>query len=230
MNTTLVNTLNDMIGRIQQELTQHSNDGFDFVHRRLDELTRQMLRLATIGNVADNVICEIHNVLNTLECLDVNEIPGQNNRFCIGTVVSGRKGRPKYSITLEQLTYLFQNGFTAVEIANMLGVSLRTIRRRMEQYVLKSKSLYTNLTDLEVDAKVREICHYFPNIGYRRLMGELSRQGIRLTRTKVRESLHRVDPLGIIERWLHGPVYRREYFVPGPQELWHIDGNHKLIR
>ena len=40
------------------------------------------------------------------------------------------------------------------------------------------------------------------------------------------------------KKWLLGPlsvewvntVNRRHYFVPGPLELWHLDGNHKLIR
>ena len=88
----------------------------------------------------------------------------------------------------------------------------------------------STITELELDDKVREIVRYFPQIGYRRLLGELERQSIRITRSKARESLQRIDPVGVTERWLQGPVSRRKYSVKGPLSLWHIDGNHKLIR
>ena len=86
------------------------------------------------------------------------------------------------------------------------------------------------MTKLELDDKVREIVRYFPQIGYRRLLRELERQSIRVTRNKARESLQRIDPAGVTERWLQGSVSRRKYSVKGPLSLWHIDGNHKLIR
>ena len=41
--------------------------------------------------------------------------------------------------------------------------------------------------------------------------------------------MHRVDPLGIEYR-LRRSLHRREYRVPHPNALWHIDGYHKLIR
>lgn len=46
---------------------------------------------------------------------------------------------------------------------------------------------------------------------------------------RIRESLVRTDPVGIIERQSR-TVIRRKYQVHGPLSLWHIDGNHKLIR
>ena len=42
--------------------------------------------------------------------------------------------------------------------------------------------------------------------------------------------LRRVDPIGVTERWLRSPIHRRNDYVPAPLSLWHIDGNHKLIR
>ena len=38
-----------------------------------------------------------------------------------------------------------------------------------------------------------------------------------------------MDPEGTSLRW-YGVIYRRRYRVPCPNALWHIDGNHKLIR
>ena len=46
---------------------------------------------------------------------------------------------------------------------------------------------------------------------------------------RARESQRRVDPEGCVLRSLRS-LRRRIYSVQGPQHLWHIDGNHKLIR
>ena len=46
---------------------------------------------------------------------------------------------------------------------------------------------------------------------------------------RLRDSLHRVDGLGVQER-KKKRLQRRVYNVKGPNELWHVDTNHKLIR
>ena len=46
-----------------------------------------------------------------------------------------------------------------------------------------------------------------------------------------RSSLWRVDPEGILSRTTQATlIIRRKYCVPGSLALWHVDGNHKLIR
>lgn len=48
---------------------------------------------------------------------------------------------------------------------------------------------------------------------------------------RVRDSLRRVDPIGTEVRALaNRTLRRRQYSVPAPNAMWHIDGNHKLIR
>lgn len=48
---------------------------------------------------------------------------------------------------------------------------------------------------------------------------------------RVQECMRRVDPQGVLMRSLQlNPRRRRKYSVPAPNSLWHIDGNHKLIR
>ena len=53
--------------------------------------------------------------------------------------------------------------------------------------------------------------------------------GLRVQQDRVRESLHRVDPIGIKSR-IRGVLHRRQYDVPSANALWHVDGYHKLIR
>ena len=38
-----------------------------------------------------------------------------------------------------------------------------------------------------------------------------------------------IDPNGAIVRWFD-TIHCRKYRIQGPLSLWHIDGNHKLIR
>ena len=59
----------------------------------------------------------------------------------------GTPGRPSFFIPREQLAYLLENRFTCPQIADVLGVSLRTVRRRMAEYGLTSRMYYTNISD-----------------------------------------------------------------------------------
>ena len=60
-------------------------------------------------------------------------------------------------------------------------------------------------------------------------MGALKSLGIKVHRERLRESLRRIDTFNVANRWIQ-IIPRRKYNVAGPNSLWHIDGNHKLIR
>lgn len=63
------------------------------------------------------------------------------------------------------------------------------------------------------------------------MRGHLLSKGIKIQEYRVRESMRRVDPDGIVIRALQLKVtHRRVYNVRGPLALWHMDGNHTLIR
>ena len=58
------------------------------------------------------------------------------------------------------------------------------------------------------------------------MIGRLSRFGVIVPRARLRASIHRVDPVNtrsVTIRW-------RVYCSEGPNAVWHIDSNHKLIR
>ena len=46
---------------------------------------------------------------------------------------------------------------------------------------------------------------------------------------RIRDSIHRVDHDAVISR-KKGRLHRRVYNVKGPNHLWHMDTNHKLVR
>ena len=61
------------------------------------------------------------------------------------------------------------------------------------------------------------------------MAGHLTRVGVRITRARLRASIHRVDPHGVAER-SRTAIKRRVYSVPHANYIWHIDSHHKLIR
>ena len=99
----------------------------------------------------------------------------------------------------------------------------------MTEYGISVRSLYTELSDGTLDSIVQHLKLSYPSLGYRMLDGLLRQRGIRIKQHRLRESLQRVDPNGVVVRWAD-TIERRRYRVPGPLSLWHVDGNHKLIR
>ena len=110
----------------------------------------------------------------------------------------------------------------------MLGVSRRTLYRRLEEYNI-SPNDYTALSETELEEIVRYIKSSFPNDGEVMLNAHLLRMGIKVTRASLRAAIHNVDHENTILRRAH-TIRRRVYAVSRPNTVWHVDGNHKLIR
>ena len=145
-------------------------------------------------------------------------------------------GRPKVKIRRDQLEYLLNLGFSVVDITKLYGVSKSTTHRRMSEFGLSVSSQYSDINNDELDEVVRLIIDDFPRTGYRRMMGFLKDRSIRISERRMLECMRRVDYDGVdydgvIKRSIELTVInRRKYSVKGTNSLWHIDGNHKLIR
>ena len=144
---------------------------------------------------------------------------------------TGEPGRPKFEITEEILRFLFDKRFTVSETATLLGVSKRTVERRMNEFGVRIGECYSNIADNDLESVVRDLVREFPNVGYKRMTGLLLARGLRIQQNRIRKTMRRVHTHGTLFRALSlRPVRRRRYHVPSPLSLWHIDGNHKLIR
>ena len=108
----------------------------------------------------------------------------------------------------------------------MLQVPVSTVRRRIVQFGLEEMKV-SGLTDSELDGITYDFVHIYPNGGQK--SGFLRGRGIHVQRCCNRSSLLRVDPRGIRRRFRQA-LHHRDYYVPMPNSLWHIDGHHKLIR
>ena len=138
------------------------------------------------------------------------------------------QGRPAIDVDITDVEYLRNLRFTWTKIADILGISRSTLYRRLDEEGISQHTTYTNITDAELDQKVIAVKNLHPNDGERMMISHLSRRGI-IPRSRLRASIHRVDPVNTaIRRSI--TVRRRVYHVDGPNCLWHIDGNHKLIK
>ncbi|RHZ81757.1 hypothetical protein Glove_117g320 [Diversispora epigaea] len=164
------------------------------------------------------------NLENKLIQLSDEELPIE---LLIHAESSG--GRPKLQIPRNTLVALSQEGYKWTEIAKMLNVSTQTITRRRDELNIQIEGeIYSIISNDELDQIVQSIKEYQPNAGQVIIMGALKGRGIKIKRQRLRESLRRIDPFGISARWAE-LIPRRRYQVAGPNALWHIDGNHKLI-
>lgn len=143
--------------------------------------------------------------------------------------ITGSVGRPRFLVTFEQLESLVESHFTVSQIASILGVSSRTVHRRMAEFGLSVSSQYAEISDEQFVEIIGRIQNNFPTCGNRQMRGHLLALGLRVQQSRIRDAQRRVDPCGSLLRHL-STVNRRTYHVAGPKDLYHIDGNHKLIR
>ena len=216
----LRNSLLDLSRRLQ---CNASEDTLDFVSFRLQQMLQHLVHF---GVGLDRVRQSITDVVLLLE--NVQERRTRAGPQNVVAAPTGLVGRPKFDIPQEQLDYMLDYDIRVSDIATALGVSKSTIKRRIREYGISVRA-QTVLIDSELDCLVREIQNEFPNAGYRRVYSQLRSRSVKVTQARVRESMHRTDPEGIAMRWL-GITPRAVYSVRGPLSLWHIDGNHKLIR
>ena len=99
----------------------------------------------------------------------------------------------------------------------------------MQEFNISMRSHYSLISDSDLRQTIATISIYNPNLGEKSIDGLLRAQGIIVQRHRIRDALHVVDPEGVEYR-LRTVLRRRQYSVPSPNALWHVDGYHKLIR
>ncbi|KAL0569464.1 hypothetical protein V5O48_012504 [Marasmius crinis-equi] len=136
------------------------------------------------------------------------------------------------------------------KLADILNVHVRTLRRRaLEQGLVEpghpvyvnfetedgvvmrvyrsSTGPMTDISDDDLDDAMHQIITAFPSFGRHLIQGELKFMGIHVPRSWVEASYLRVVdlPTQSFGIWR---ITRRIYTVPGPNSLWHHDGQHGI--
>ena len=134
------------------------------------------------------------------------------------------RGRPGISISENQLAFYLENGFTIAKIANLFGCFRRTVERRMREYGMSVRQIYSTISDADLTDRITAIVMHNPALGEKSVDGLLHARGIIVQCQRIRSALWASDPEGIRFRLRHC-LRRREYHVEAPNSLWHIDGS-----
>jgi hypothetical protein len=82
----------------------------------------------------------------------------------------------------------------------------------------------STLSDGELDQLIGLLRKHYPRAGLSMLDGMLRQLGQHVPRERIRHSLYRIDPVQRVFQRIR--IRRRKYSVPGPNSLWHHDGQH----
>lgn len=120
--------------------------------------------------------------------------------FCIDVHPDrrGLLGRPRLNISPETLQWFVDCGYSAVGIAECLGLHPNTIRQRLNEHQLGRQDRYSSISDEDLDQLVAGVLPACPNTGYKMMIGHLRAMGHTLQQNRVRESMVRSDPEGVI--------------------------------
>lgn len=106
---------------------------FDGLVMRLDYLCRSLVNNDDNSRSTtdlDSIIRMIEEAMWLLRNCTFNENPMD----VASKHYTGSRGRPSFNISESQLSFLIEHGFQVPVIAKLLGVSTRTIERRMATY------------------------------------------------------------------------------------------------
>lgn len=165
-----------LVGQLQQfirELMQPIDaNRIDYIYHMLDQINRRISHIFYSDENSERLE-HIGNHLLSIE----NEVLGEERitdyHFAITTAINGIRGRPKFQVNMDQVVYLISQGIKCSQISSMLGVSLRTLKRRMSNDGISVAKCFLNVNNEELDRIVLNVCTSFPGIGYRRLLSEL---------------------------------------------------------
>ena len=154
------------------ELLRQAENGVesDYISFRLEQLIDVVLRAETIYQHSPQLVSILRRALAIAE----------TSHHEVSTTVpavfnTGQPGRPSFEIQADSLKFLLEFGFKATEIATMMSVCLRTIRRQMTAFDIREEK------KCPVTRICRAITVEFPNCGVRRMRGFLLTRNIRVS-------------------------------------------------
>lgn len=114
---------------------------------------------------------------------------------------TGRPGRPRYSLDIEHAIALHILGCSWDSIADALGVTRKTLYNHLDRAgVSNVRRAYTEISDDNLDGLVAAICIHHPLAGASIVKGHLDSEEVYVPILRIRESLQRVDTVGVYVR------------------------------
>ena len=127
-----ISAINDEVSRIDN---LHDPSEIGSIILQLEFINRMLVNL----EVPDDVVNTMLRLQDTTKRIETryNSRASARNGYQASLDRTGRRGRPAFIITAEQLSFLLEQGFTVLVISEMLGVGKRTVERRMSELNLK---------------------------------------------------------------------------------------------
>ncbi|KAF6721551.1 hypothetical protein FQA47_002195 [Oryzias melastigma] len=133
----------------------------------------------------DELLQVVNDFIRTVETLLTHE---ETTVYTPPLERLGGRGRPTFSITEAQLRFLLSCGFRLRQMAEILNVSVRTLRRRMRSYNLSTR-IFSQISDAELDAVTAYMVGDNEQVGSRAVRARLHSLGIQIQRRRIRSSL-----------------------------------------
>ena len=149
----------------------------------------------------EDIIDKLNEVLNVVDRYDIHyeskfNALERNIRYLsnnkVKVVYSGNVGRPSIVIDEEQIAGLRSLRMSWTKIAELLGISVETLRRKRQSFHNPGLS-YVDMSDNELDDVVLDLLRKHLCSGERLLQGHLLSNGHLIQRARVRESMNRID-------------------------------------
>lgn len=142
------------------------------------------------------------------------EHQNHESHFSCTKIAFGGQGHHKFHIPHKQLEGLRSLGFSWTSIAQLLGVSEKTVGRRRDEFEISNHNVtFSEILNDGLNNLVTHVLEVSQNSGERMVQGWFRGRGICIQRWRLRESIAHVDPIG---RELRRKVVtkRRAYSVP----------------
>ena len=169
---------------------------------------------------------ELHRLFSSIEgtLLDYSR-EDDNIGISFVSETTGHNRRPKIEVSKEIIERLFEIHSSWQTVASILGISVRTLRRRRTEFQMPVSNpigpriTYSEINEEDLLNNVREIIDTLPDAGESYVIGSLRSRGIFIQRHRIRDAINKIDPVGRALR-KSVSVLRRVYSVPAPNSLW----------
>ena len=171
--TALFSRFQDAFRDIIRQLSngELDEDGVDSIIFHLEQLSVHLVRLCNVDLMNNQTERLISNTIMLLR--SYKNVNRQASSFQSERNLNGKRGRPRFSISSEQLQYLLNYDLSVPDIAQALVVSRSTIFRRMRTFGLSVGQRMTDISDKNLEITIRQVQQDFPNTGYRRVCSQL---------------------------------------------------------
>ena len=138
--------LNNSLVSIIRELASEilDSDTIDSLYYRIDWLYHTTVRYLDTGIIDTRIV---RCLREAKDCLYISRSGSLSTSLQAQKTFTGERGRPVFDILKEQLEFLTEKKFTVGEMAQLFGVSKRTLERRLSEFGLSVTANFTVYPD-----------------------------------------------------------------------------------